>query len=120
MAQEVSLDDYLRMAKERSPLLREYRNAVIINRLDSQLLRAAFRPQVALISNNVYAPTSGNFGYDEAISNGGQLSTVIQASKNFIGLSNLNAQLGTLHLSSDSMRNTFPAQWDPKLGIHVT
>ena len=105
-AQEVSLEDYLRIAKDRSPLLREYRNAVLINRLDSQLLRVVFRPQVALISNNMYAPTFGNFGYDEAITNGGQFSTVVQASKKFIGLSNLNAQLGTLRLSGDSIRNT--------------
>lgn len=105
-AQVVSLEDYLRIAKGRSPLLREYRNAVLINQLDSQLLRAAFRPQVALISNNIYAPTFGGFGYDEAITNGGQFSAVVQASKNFIGLSHLNAQLGTLRLSSDSIRNT--------------
>ncbi len=106
LAQQVTLEDYLRIAKEQSPLLREYRNTLLINMLDSQLLRANFRPQVALTSTNIYAPTFGNFGYDEAVTNGGQYSTLLQVSKNFIGLSNLNTQLGTLRLAGDSVRNS--------------
>lgn len=104
-AQQVSLEDYLRIARDRSPLLREYRNTIEIYKLDSEKIRAGFRPQVALVSNNTYAPTVGRFGYDEAITNGQQYIATIQASKTFIGTGNLRAQLFAAQVAGDTMRN---------------
>ena len=105
-AQTVRLEDYVQTAKAYSPLLREYLNVVLSNSIDSQKIRASFKPQVALISTNSYAPTLRNFGYDPTATNGGQYSTLVNASKTFVGRDNLNTQFRAVRLASDSVRNT--------------
>jgi len=104
-AQIVQLDDYVRIAKAHSPQLREYRNAILANSIDSQKIRAGYKPQVALTSINSYAPSLPNFGYDASVTNGGQYSTLIGATKTFVGRENLNTQIRAIQLASDSLRN---------------
>ncbi len=105
-AQTVRLEDYVQTVKQYSPLLREYRNVVLSNSIDSQKVRASYKPQVALISTNSYAPTLPNFGYDPTATNGGQYSTLVNANKTFVGRDNLNTQFRAVRLASDSVRNT--------------
>ncbi len=105
MAQSVSLDVYLLIAQQNSPLLHEYRNNVRSLSLDSQLIRARYLPQINFTSTNYYPVTGKNFGYDEAITNGGQFSSLVGASKTFVGAENRNTQFRTISLGADSLRN---------------
>jgi outer membrane protein TolC len=105
-AQTVHLEDYVQTAKQYSPLLREYRNTVLSNSIDSEKIRASYKPQVMAASINSYAPTSSNFGYDQAVTNGGQFSTLVSANKTFVGRDNLNTQFNAVRLAGDSVRNT--------------
>jgi outer membrane protein TolC len=72
-----SLDFYLQKALDNSPLLKEYGNQLLSGKLDSLLINATFKPQVNQVSQAMYAPASKNFGYDEAITNGGNYSALI-------------------------------------------
>ena len=104
-AQPVSVNEYITIAKENSPLLREFRNAVRSNLIDSQLIRASYLPQVTATTNNLYAPTLPHFGYDDAITNGGAYSTLLGVTKAFASRDNLNTQYQAVRLSSDSTLN---------------
>ncbi len=105
-SQEHSLDFYLGQAKDNSPLLKDYQNQIQSGRLDSQLVRASFKVQVNGISNDLYAPVIKGYGYDNVITNGGQLSAQVQATKTLVSKSNLAAQLETVGLDNKSIGNS--------------
>ena len=76
-----NLDFYLGRALQNSPLLKDYQNQVLLGQIDSQLVRASYQPQVNGNSTNLYAPTIHGWGYDQAISNGGNFTTVVAVNK---------------------------------------
>src|SRR4051794_39916854 len=67
LSQSRGIDYYLDQALRNSPLLKDYQHQVLTNQLDSQRIRAAYKPQVTGTSNNTYAPVINGFGYDYAI-----------------------------------------------------
>ena len=71
-----TLEEFLTAARQNSPLLRDLRGQVLQNRIDSLRRAAQNRPYVAGNAVAVAAPYSRNFGYDEAVSNGGNYGTV--------------------------------------------
>lgn len=105
-AQDHDLDYYIVQARGNSPLLKDYQNQLLSGGVDSQLTRAAYLPQVNGISNNSYAPLIGGWGYDNAITNGGQLSAQVQATKTFVSRNNLATQLRSLSLNNKTIGNT--------------
>src|SRR5215831_5301334 len=105
-AQNKSLDYYISQARENSPLLKDYQNQISLGQVDSLRLLAAYRPQVNGLSNNFYAPTIKGFGYDEIITNGGQLSALVQVNKTFISRKYLDAQLNNFNLQRQSLVTT--------------
>lgn len=72
-----SLDFYIQKGLETSPLLKDFRNQLLSGKLDSLLTQASYKPQVNQVSQAMYAPTGQNFGYDQAITNGGNYSAVL-------------------------------------------
>ena len=111
-AQE-GLDFYLSEAQGNSPLLKDYKNQVLLNKLDSLRLLASFKPQVTAGTNNSYYPSLGSFGYDNAISNGGNYSAQIFINKPLIPKRNLANQLETITLLSSGIQaNTKISQQD--------
>lgn len=72
-----SLDTYLQKGLKNSPLLKEYNLQTLSGTLDSLLVKAAYKPQIHQVSQAMYAPASKNFGYDEAITNGGNYSALV-------------------------------------------
>jgi len=103
--QDHDLDYYITQARGNSPLLKEYQNQQLAGGVDSQLARAAYLPQVNGISNNSYAPVIGGWGYDNAITNGGQLTAQVQATKTFVGRNNLATQLQSVSLNNKTIGN---------------
>ena len=111
-AQE-GLDFYLSEAQSNSPLLKDYKNQVLLNQLDSLRMLASFKPQVTAGTNNSYYPALGAFGYDNAISNGGNYSAQIFVNKPLIPKRNLANQLETISLQSSGIQaNTKISQQD--------
>jgi outer membrane protein TolC len=106
MGQQKNLDYFIQLALSNSPLLNDYRNQVQINRADSQRIRATYQPQVTGTSNNAYAPVIKGYGYDGAITNGGQLSAVVGVNQAFVSKKYLNTQFETLRYQNQGIENT--------------
>ncbi|HEY4112068.1 TolC family protein [Puia sp.] len=102
----MGLDFYLDRALQNSPLLKDYQNQVLSGQVDSQLIRAGYRPQVSGSSVNVWAPTVRGWGYDQAISNGGNFTTVVGVNQTLVGRNHLNAQYETIRLQNQGVTNS--------------
>ena len=101
-----TLDFYLGRALQNSPLLKDYQNQVLLGQVDSQLIHASYEPQVNGNSTNLYAPLIHGYGYDQAISNGGNFTTVVAVTKTLVGERHLDAQYQTIRLQSQGIGNT--------------
>ena len=73
--QEVfTLDRCLMLARAQNPRMRNAENAIRIAELSHAELSTTKLPQIKIGASSIYAPSSGNLGYDPALSNGGQVS----------------------------------------------
>ncbi len=73
-----SLDSYIKKGVANSPLLKDYSNQLLSGKLDSLLIQASYKPQVNQVSRAMYAPVAKKYGYDEAITDGGNYSAVVE------------------------------------------
>lgn len=105
-APATSLTFYLDQALQNSPLLKDYQNQVLAGQVDSQLIRAGYQPQVTGNSMNLWAPTVNGYGYDQAISNGGNFTTVVAVNKTLVGQRHLDAQYQTIRLQNQGIANS--------------
>jgi hypothetical protein len=105
LAQTYSLDHYLELAKNNSPLLKDLQNQIASNQVDSMRLKAGFRPQVNLNSAGLYAPIVNGYGYSEAITNEHTLNGLMQVSQQIVSKNNINAQIQALTLITQSLTN---------------
>lgn len=104
-SQKNSLDYYVNQALTNSPLLKDLQGQQGMLSLDSQLIRAALRPQVNGIGNGLLAPVIGGWGYDEAITNKQQLTTLLQVTKSFSANKTIASQIASLQIQSLSASN---------------
>jgi len=104
-AQKNNLDYFISQAINNSPLLKDYQNQRLSLSLDSQIIRAALKPQVNGNSTNSYAPIIHGWGYDEVITNGQQLSALLSVSKSFISNKSIASQIASLQVQSQSANN---------------
>ena len=105
-AQSVNtLDRYIELAKSNSPLIKDLRNQIASNQLDSLRLLAGYKPQVALTSAGLYAPTLGSVGYSEPITNAHTLNGLVGINKAIVSKNNINIQLEGISLQSASTMN---------------
>jgi outer membrane protein TolC len=104
-AQKNTLDFYLTEAIHNSPLLKDYQSQMESNRIDSQRIHAQYNPQVSATSVSFLAPVINGFGYDQAITNGGQLSGVVNVSQAIVSHGNIMAQYKNLQLQNQGITN---------------
>lgn len=105
-AQEKNMDYFIRSGITNSPVLKDFLYQQQSNRIDSLRVRAAYRPQVTASSNNSYAPVVKGYGYENAITNGGNFSQLVTASQRFAGKNNLQNQYNGINLLSQSLSAT--------------
>ncbi len=105
-AQSSQLNYYIDHALQNSPLIKDIRNQIILNKYDSLLIRAAAKPQVTSSSFNSYAPVIEGYGYDGAITNGGNFNALIGVNKQIQNKINIAAQFENLQIQSLSLNNT--------------
>ena len=103
--QKRNLDYFINQAMNNSPLLKDLQNQVKINQLDSLLILATQRPQVSFTSNDNYAPVIKGYGYDNAITNGANVSALIGVNKSLLNNPNNKIQFANLKLLSDALNN---------------
>jgi hypothetical protein len=106
LAQNKNLDYFINQSLENDPRLTDIRNLLLSNKIDSELINAANKMQVAGNGNAYYAPVIGGYGYDEVITNGQQLSALIAVNKQINNKKNLNLRYKSLQLQNDSLTNS--------------
>ena len=107
LAQSRPLSYYVDVAKSNSPLLLDYQNQVQSSVYDSLLILAAYKPQVNANSINSYPPVIKGFGYDGAITNGGNFSAVVGVNKQLLNHKLVNAQFQHIQLQNQSLNNLY-------------
>ena len=105
LAQTRGLDYFVNRAMTNSPVLKDLKNQVKLNQLDSMLILAAQRPQVSFTSNDNYAPVIRGFGYDNAITNGANMSALISVNKSLLNGNSNKIQFANLKILTDALRN---------------
>ncbi len=104
--QKNKLDFYINQAVSGSPLLKDYLNQAQANYYDSLLIMAAYRPQVTGSSFNSYAPTFKGWGYDGAITNGGNFNALVGVNKLLVNKKSLAAQLQDIQLQNETLNSS--------------
>ena len=106
MTKAQSLEDYLSTGLKNSPLLKDYSNQVRSGQVDSSLVSAIYKPQVNLTSQVLIAPSAKKFGYDEAITNGGNFSALVSVNQSLFNKKIKSEQFKTILLSNQSLQIT--------------
>ncbi|MDB5008584.1 MAG: Outer rane efflux protein [Mucilaginibacter sp.] len=106
LAQTNTLDHYLEVAKNSSPLLKDLRNQISSGQLDSLRIRAGYKLQVNATSAGYFAPVVNGYGYAGAITNVQTLNALLGVNKQIISRGYLNSQLAMITLQRDSLINS--------------
>jgi outer membrane protein TolC len=104
--QTQTLEYYIHQGLQNSPLLKDYQNQINASIIDSSILRAARRPQVDARAQILYAPSYRLWGYDEAITNNGNYTSVIEASQSFFNGKEVKNKYESLSIQKRSLANT--------------
>jgi outer membrane protein TolC len=99
-AQERSLDYFITQGLSGSPLLKDYQNQILTNVQDSLLIKAGQKPKIDAIGQILIPLYGKNFGYDEAITNGGNYSAIVGVSQNLFMNNVLNNEYKNLNLQN--------------------
>jgi outer membrane protein TolC len=105
-AQDMSLDHYVNAALQSSPLLKDYNNQARSNLIDSLRIRASYKPQVAGNSINFYSPVINGWGYDNAITNGANISELVGVTQKLVSKQNLQNQYESIRLQNEGLNVT--------------
>lgn len=104
--QKRGLDHFINAALLNSPLLKDYQNQVLQNQADSLRIRATYKPQVTGNSFNSYPVVIKGYGYEEAITNGGEFSALVGVNKTLPNKKSLTAQFESLRLQNQGILNS--------------
>jgi outer membrane protein TolC len=104
-AQSKHLDDYLKAARANSPLLKNYPNQLDSNRIERLIVKAANRPQVLANGQVAIYPVINGYGYDQAVTNGGNYSAVVSASQPLFNGKKLQPQYRQIAIQSEMLSN---------------
>ncbi len=106
IAQTKSLSYFVDSSIKNNPQLFEYRNLILSNSIDSQLIAATNKFQVTGSGNAFYAPVINGYGYDAVLTNGQQLSMLVTVNKQVYNRRNLGLQFQNLQLQRNSLQVT--------------
>jgi outer membrane protein TolC len=112
LARPRRLDDFLLVARQNSPLLRETANQIGQNRIDSLVRARQNGVQVGGIGSALYYPSLTNangesvLGYDNAVTNGGNYAAIAQATKPILNRFQLQTDYQILASQGQVLRNT--------------
>jgi outer membrane protein TolC len=105
-AQISSLDDFIRAGIAGSPLLKDMNNQIRMNSADSLIIKANTLPRINFSGLMMYAPVINDYGYSEAITNGGNLISTVSVSQNIFNKKTFEAQYSKLGLQNQSVNNS--------------
>lgn len=101
-----TIDFYITAGISNSPLLKDLNNQVKAHSIDSLLIKANRLPKVAFNGTLYYAPIINDYGYSEAVTNGGIFSTLVTVSQELFTAKTTEAQYAQLGIQNLSLANT--------------
>ncbi|WEK17601.1 MAG: TolC family protein [Candidatus Pedobacter colombiensis] len=101
--ESADLNFFINQALASSPLSKDYKNQLLMNKIDSLRLRAGYLPQIAASSTGLYAPIINGYGYDVALSNGQTLDALLSLNYNLISKGSKDNKLQQVLLQRDSI-----------------
>ncbi|MCX6326244.1 MAG: TolC family protein [Bacteroidia bacterium] len=104
--QSRTLDYYLNEGICNSPLLKDLQNQLNTTSFDTLLIQAAKKPQIEAVSQLLYSPVYGKFGYDEVITDGGNYQAVAAVSQSIFNRKGIENKYKTIGIQSQSISNT--------------
>jgi outer membrane protein TolC len=117
-SQTQGLDYYIQQGLQNSPLLKDYQNQIQASSIDSTILNAQRRPQVNAISLVQVVPTYQDYGYDAAITNGGNYGAQVSVVQNVFNKKAYKPQYEAIRIQKQSLTNTSKlSEHDLKKGI---
>ena len=104
-AQTHALDYYIDAGIKNSPLLKDYQTQMLSNGIDSLKVKATFKPQVGLIGQIYYTPNFIGYGYDAAVTNGGNYQAQVGVSQQLIMKRSKKTQFEGLDIQNKYLGN---------------
>ncbi len=101
-----TLDYFIKQGLTNSPLLKDYQNQINSTSLDSLLVNSSRMPQVVLNGQLMAAPEYNHFGYDDAITNGGNYSGLVSVSQPVFNRKTLGNKYESISIQKRSLANT--------------
>jgi len=98
-----NLDFFIAKAASSSPMIQDFHNQLMSNKIDSLRLKAGYGPQVTASSSGLYAPRIKGYGFDEVMTNGESLDALLQVNYALKGKSSRTNQEQGLSLQRDSL-----------------
>lgn len=98
-----ALNYYVTTGLQNSPLLQDYNYQQQANLIDSLKVYAGFKPQVSANLNAMEAPIGRNFGFDEAITDGGNYTGVLSITQSLLNKKARTAQLQNIRLLNQAL-----------------
>ncbi|MBB5437402.1 outer membrane protein TolC [Pedobacter sp. AK017] len=78
------LNFFIQQALTLNPVSRDFKNQLLMTKIDSLRLRAGYLPQVTASSTGLYAPVINGYGHDEALTNAHTFDALLTANYNLI------------------------------------
>ncbi len=105
-SQSNQLSYYIQQGLQNSPLLKDYTNQIQSATIDSSLLNAQRKPQVNAVSMVMVVPEYNGWGYDDAITNGGNYSAQVSVTQNVFNKKAYKPQFEAISIQKQSIANT--------------
>jgi outer membrane protein TolC len=99
------LDYFISKALENNPVLDDYGYQLKQGPVDSLGVKALYKPYVNSSAQAMYAPSSNNFGYDPAITNGGNYTAVVSVSQDLFKGPQKENQFEAIDLKNKGISN---------------
>lgn len=87
-------------------MLKDLQNQLNTTSFDTLLIQAAKKPQIEAVSQLLYSPVYGKFGYDEVITDGGNYQAVAAVSQSIFNRKGIENKYKTIGIQSQSISNT--------------
>ncbi len=105
-SQTRNLEYYISEGIKNSPLLNDYKNQISSAIQDSLIIHAAGNPLIEAKSQLLYSPYYHNFGYDEAVTDGGNYTAVLAISQNIFNRKEINNKYRLVDLQKQLLANS--------------
>lgn len=101
-----NLEFYLKEGIQNSPLLNDFRNQINSAVADSLIIGAQKKPLIEAKSQILYSPYYHNFGYDEAVTNGGNYTAVVGLSQNILNKKEITNKYNNIDIKKQLVINS--------------